>query len=131
MTGFFYFKQFLNKVLYFKSVMSAGVSCFQIRLGRAEAHDSFMMKLAGPGISASILQPQALLTSVAAVLELCLECVGTNDCFIFWFFFPFCVFPPTSQWDVSVVLTSSSSWCGNRDVLQECCHMTFCVFNVF
>lgn len=90
-----------------------------------------MVKLAGPGISASIPQPQALLTSVAVVLELCLECAGANG-FIVLGFFTFFIFPPTSRWDASVVLTSSSSsWCGNRDVLQECCRMTLRVFNVF
>lgn len=92
-----------------------------------------MVKFAGPGISASIPQPQALLTSVAVDLEPCLECAGTNGCFGFFFhFFFLSIFPPTSQWDVSVVLTSSSSsWCGNRDVLQECCHLTLRVFKVF
>lgn len=89
-----------------------------------------MVKLAGPGISASIPQPQALLTSVAVVLELCLECAGANGFFVLGFF-TFFIFPPTSRWDVSVVLTSSSSWRGNRDVLQECCCMTLRVFNVF
>lgn len=83
-----------------------------------------MVKLAGPGISASIPQPQALLTSVAVILELYLECAGINGFIVLVFFFPFFIFPPTSRWDVSVALTSSS-WCGSRGCVTSMLSLDF------
>lgn len=87
-----------------------------------------MVKLAGPGISASIPQPQALLTSVAVVLEL--WSVLAQMVLLFWGFLLYFPSHKSMGCECGVdFLLLLLVW--DRDVLQECCHMTLRVFNVF